>query len=94
VSLSRYAKKRDNAEAVIVEAIRKAGWRVWLLDKPCDLVCWKDGSFRCLEVKTIRGKKGQVYADARQARQAEFLELTGVTIVKTPEEALRVLDDG
>jgi hypothetical protein len=94
MSLARFAKKRDSAEPPIVVALENAGWLVEKLDRPCDLLCWKDGKgFRALEVKTGRGKKLTVVRDKRQKAQIDFLLLTKTPIVRTPEEALRALGE-
>lgn len=94
MSLSRYAKKRDLCEPEIVEALEAAGWLVWQLDRPCDLLCFKRSrGFHTLECKTGRGKRLTVTVDKRQKEQAEFLLVTATPIVRTPEEALRALGE-
>jgi hypothetical protein len=94
MSLARFAKKRDAVEPFIVNALEEAGWLVWRLDRPCDLLCFKAAKgFRPLEVKTGRGKSLRVIKDKRQKEQTDFLILTGTPIVRTPEEALRALGE-
>lgn len=88
MSLNRFAKRRDLAEPPIIEALEKAGWLVEQLDRPCDLLCWRAGIVKLLEVKTGRGKNLRVVKDKRQKAQMDFLILTGTRIVRTPEEAL------
>lgn len=91
----RWAAKRDEAEAPIIEALVKAGFRVYPLDFPCDLAVrkdgWSPGRFQLLEVKTGRGKSLAIAKDKRQREQIEFLQLTRTPIVRTPEEALRAI---
>lgn len=95
MSLARYAKRRDISEPAIIEALTQAGWHVWQLDRPCDLLCWKPvlglGTFKTLEVKTGRGKKLVVACDKRQIAQQTFIQTTGTPIVRTPLEALRAV---
>jgi hypothetical protein len=94
MSLARYAKKRDACEPAILEALEATGWYVWQLDRPCDLLCYKAAlGFRTLECKTGRGKKLTVIRDKRQKEQTDFLIQTKTPIVRTPEEALRVLGE-
>lgn len=94
MSLARYAKKRDAAEPAIVDALEARNWLVEKLDRPCDLLVWKDGrGFHTLEVKTGRGKNLRVIRDKRQKAQTDFLILTGTPIVRTPEEALRAVGE-
>lgn len=95
MSIHRYATRRDSAEPAIIEALEKAGWHVWQLDRPCDLLLWKPelgpGVFRMLEVKTGRGKLLTIANDKRQQAQHNFITSTGTPIVRTPLEALRVM---
>lgn len=95
MSLNRYAKRRDAAEPAIIEALGLAGWHVWQIDDPCDLLCWKPalgpGNFKTLEVKTGRGMKLTVSKDKRQTEQHNFISTTGTPIVRTPVEALKAL---
>lgn len=92
MSLARFAKRRDLAEPPIIRALEDAGWLVWQLDRPCDLLCYQaEKGFRTLEVKTGRGKSLRVIMDKRQKAQTDFLLLTKTPIVRTPEEALRAV---
>jgi hypothetical protein len=50
MSLNRYAKRRDENEKEIVDALRACGVWVTLLDKPTDLLCWRK-EFFLIEVK-------------------------------------------
>ena len=94
MTLNRYAKKRDIAEPPIVDALEAVGWLVEKLDRPCDLLVWKEGrGFHTLEVKTGRGKYLRVIKDKRQKAQTDFLILTKTPIVRTPEEALKALGE-
>lgn len=97
MSLNRYATRRDSAEGPIIQALERCGYDVWPLDYPCDLAVrkswWGPGLFKLLEVKTGRGKRLTVAKDKRQEAQRTFIEVTKVPIVRTPEEALRVLGE-
>jgi hypothetical protein len=91
VSLSRYAKKRDVSEPVIVEALRSVGARVWHLDRPFDLLVGIRGRFVVLECKTGKRK-------ASDAQQAELYACRAgglpVYVVRTPEDAIQAVTDG
>ena len=93
MSLNRYAKKTDTSQPLIIEALRRAGWYVWIIGWPCDLLCWKsDKGFRCLEAKTLYGKKNpKAVIDKRQQGQIAFLETTCTPRVGTPEEAIEAV---
>lgn len=91
MSLHRYAKRRDGAEAAIVEALERAGATVWRLDLPCDLLVQFRGLWMTMEVKTPQGKRATTKQDRRQGAQRDFLVLTRTPIVKTPQEALQAL---
>ena len=88
MSLSRYAKKRDTSEPAIVDALRKAGAKVWKLDRPFDLLVGRAGRFIVLEVKTGKRKP-------TDDQQAELLTCQSgglpVYLVRTVEEALTAI---
>lgn len=90
-----YARRTDTSQPAIVKALREAGWHVWIIGRPVDLLCWKAGKgFRCLEAKTARGKKNpKAVIDKRQKEQIEFIETTGTRRVTTAFEALLALGE-
>ena len=95
MSIKRWAAKRDLAEGPIIDALERAGFEVWPLDEPCDLICrkpsWPPGQFQAIEVKTGRGKSLAIKPDKRQERQIAFLQGTRTPICRTPMEALRAV---
>ena len=58
MSLNRYAKRRDENEPDIIARIRSHGVSVYLLDKPCDVLCGFNGLDRIAEIKMPRNKRG------------------------------------
>jgi hypothetical protein len=90
VTFNRYAKKPDESQESIVKALRDAGWHVWIIGRPVDLLCWKAGKgFCCLECKTARGKKApKPVVDKRQKEQIDFIQTTGTWRVTCAQEAL------
>ena len=88
MSLSRYAKKRDVSEPVIVQALRAAGARVWQLDRPFDLLVGIRGRFVVLECKTGTRKATDQQQAELHACQAGGLP---VYIVRTAEDALQAI---
>lgn len=92
MSLNRYATNSDKTQGEIVKALRKAGWQVWVIKRPVDLLCWRLGvGFRLLECKSPANKRGDPKIDKRQVEQNDFIELTGVPRVTSPEQALAAL---
>lgn len=90
MSRPNYARKRDDSEKDIVEALEKAGFRVWR-ELPVDLLVYRpDIGIRLLENKTPT-KTGKRRKRKDQKAQEEFIRLTGTPVVLTPEAALRVL---
>lgn len=98
MGLNRYAKQRDATEEPIVEALEAAGFQVFKLDKPCDLLVRRPsdppGRFQALEVKTARKKSGyhvnKSHKGLRELQEA-FLAETRTPVVTTPIEALRAV---
>lgn len=90
MTFNRYARRPDESQAAIVKALRDAGWHVWIIGRPVDLLCWKEGrGFRCLEAKTPRGKKNpKAVIDKRQKEQIDFINTTGTWRVTSAQEAL------
>jgi hypothetical protein len=90
VTFNRFAKRPDQSQSAIVQALRDAGWLVWIIGRPVDLLCWKPGrGFRCLEAKTPYGKKNpKAVIDKRQKEQIEFINTTGTPRVTCAAEAL------
>lgn len=94
----RYAVKArvDASQAVIVEGLRRAGVQVWIIGRPCDLLCryWSIGSYawlwQTLECKTPT-KSGKRRSRRDQEAQARFLGETQTPVVFTLEDALIAL---
>jgi hypothetical protein len=95
MSLNRYAKQRDLSEPDIIEALEEAGFDVYPLDYPVDLLVrkddWAPGIFKMLEVKTIHEGRRKELTDKRQESQRNFIASTGTPIVRTPLEALKAV---
>jgi len=86
MSLNRYAKRRDSNEADIVHALRAIpGVRVYLLDRPCDLLVGYRAHNILLEVKPT-GRENR----ADQKDQAEWRkDWTGqIQVVTTIDQAI------
>jgi len=83
----RYAARKDENEAAIVQALRDAGAYVWIIGLPVDLlVGYKDRTL-LMEVKTTSKKR-------LTGLQADFFEKwMGGTLcrVDSPEAALRMI---
>lgn len=84
MSLRRYAKRADSTQGAIVEALRKAGIKVWIISKPCDLLTYYPAYKRWvpLECKPPKRKRND------QPEQDDFLESYGVARVRSPQEAI------
>ena len=87
MTLNRYAKRRDANEAEIVSVLRDAGFQVWILDKPLDLLVAHKGEFRFLEVKK---DKNSPFTDSEAAFFEDTIGYPRYR-VETPEDALRSL---
>lgn len=83
---SRFFRARaDGTQKSIVDALRAAGWQVFIIGYPCDLLCFKAGVWRTLECKPEKRKRKD------QPKQDEFLMQTGTPRVRTPEDALKAI---
>lgn len=96
MSHRRWAAKIDKAQPIIVEALRKAGYRVELIRKPVDLVVrhptWPANIWMMAEAKTPRSKKStQPRKRKDQEEQDQFCKDFAVPRWTTPEQALKEL---
>lgn len=91
--MPKYAARADTTQQLIMEAIRAAGWEVYLIRKPVDLLCVKGPISRLLECKTATGKRKPTAKWRKdQQEQNEFCQRTATPRVTTPEEALAALN--
>lgn len=90
MSYNRYARRKDTSHDEIVSALRGAGWSVYEIGRPVDVLCWKAAKgFRCLEIKTARGKRDpKAVIDKRRIEQNDFISKTGTPRVTSAQEAL------
>ena len=90
MSLNRYAKRRDANEADIVHALRAIpGVRVYLLDRPCDLLVGIKKPGGCYNILLEVKPPGREHR-ADQKDQAEWrADWTGqIQVVTTIDEAI------
>ena len=82
---SRRLARIDPNQAGIVEALRRAGARVWPIQWPFDLLVVFRGAVHVLEVKTVDGE-----LDAGQKEMARQMAEAGYwpIVVRSVEEAL------
>jgi hypothetical protein len=87
--MPKYAARADSTQQPIIEALRKAGWEVYLIRKPVDLLCVQGSVSRLIECKTASGKRNPTAKWRKdQEDQNEFCRRTNTPRVTTPEEAL------
>jgi len=93
LSIKRWAARTDETQPEIVKEIRKAGWKVWIIGLPVDLLCWHPTAdvWQPLECKTPNAK-GKAKLDKRQIEQNEFCDTTFTPRVTTPEQAIEFLN--
>ncbi len=91
--MPRFARRTDTTQTAIVTALRAAGWLVYVIEEPCDLLVYNPATdvWRTLEAKTPRNKRGDPRIDKRQVKQNEFLAATNTPRVTSPEAALKAI---
>jgi hypothetical protein len=90
VSLARYAKRRDEAEAAIIAALERAGCSVLQCDHP-DLIVGRGNQNYLLEVK----RPGYTTADLTPAQKLMLATWNGqYAIVTSPTEAAEAVGLG
>lgn len=86
----RRAAKRDRNEQEIVNALEAVGWQVFR-ELPTDLLCYRAGVWKVLEVKPPANKRNEPRLDKRQTEQADFCTLTNTPYAVTPAQAIAAL---
>lgn len=86
MSLYRRAARRDQNERLIVQALEAVGAQVATMSKPCDLaVTFRDRHY-LLEVDNPASKYRK-----REKAQLDTLERMRIPMVRTADEALRLI---
>lgn len=80
-------RSTDKNQKEIVQALRKAGWRVWIIHEPVDLLVKRGKVIGVIEVKNPDG------LNRPQKSQTEFMEGGGnCGFVRTVADALYLTD--
>lgn len=91
MSINRFAKRRDQAEPGIVEALTRIGARVWRQDKPTDLLVGYHGRLIALEVKNPDARPRKDQAEQREVIESAQRDGLPFYYVTTPEDALNAV---
>lgn len=90
--MTRYARRIDENQPIIVEALRAAGAVVKVVHQPYDLQVWspcgKTMYVECKNPKTQYGRKG---LNAKQAQEAQGLPVAMVDGVEAALSAYKAL---
>jgi hypothetical protein len=90
VSLNRYAKRRDDNEAEIIDALKAIGCTVTQIDQPVDLIVGYRTYNFLIEVKD--GSKPPSRRQKTDSQKQFFKTWRGqVRVVETPEEAIELV---
>ena len=85
---ARRAAKVDDSQKAVETALRSVGAWFQSIGQPYDLLVWFRGSWHVLEVKDgVKVQSKQHLTDGQLKTLAE-LRLSGVKLVRTPDEAL------
>lgn len=97
----RYARKVDSTQTDIVDGLRAAGIKVWIIEEPCDLLCryWSNERrgfvWQPLECKPLVGKRNpKARRRTDQPEQTRFLGENDVPVVASVHAALCALGFG
>lgn len=77
--------RADATQPDIVEALRKAGVDVWIIGRPCDLLCQRAGQYFLLDCDGVTKNR------KRDPDQLKNFEKWRVKVVKNKGEALRAV---
>ena len=90
----RRIHRSDTTRKFIVETLRKFGYFVWDIGRPCDLLIYRprDKRWFTMECKSPRNKKGEPKLDKRQVEQGDFCSLTETPYITSAQQALDYLN--
>jgi len=92
--MTRFAKRVDENQAIIVQALRDAGALVEVIHEPVDLKVWADSTkqkFMFVEVKNLKTAYGRKGLNEKQMADMAGHPYVMVTDVQGALGALRVL---
>lgn len=88
MSMPKYAQRRDANEPQILKALKELpGLQAWKLARPCDWLIRYRKTLYLLEIDNPESKYRQ-----RDPKQLEFLREWEVPLVRTLDDALKVLN--
>lgn len=86
MSIHRRAARRDNNERPIIEALEAVGAAVEQMSKPCDLAVTFRARHYLIEVDNPESKHRK-----REKAQLDTFERMQIPLVRTADEALRII---
>lgn len=86
MSIHRRAARRDENERQIIDALERVGAKVEQMSRPCDLAVTFRQHHYLIEVDNPESKYRK-----REQKQLETLERMRIPMVRTADEALRVI---
>lgn len=92
--MTRFAKRVDENQAIIVQALRDAGALVEVIHEPVDLRVWADSTkqkFMFVEVKNLKTAYGRKGLNEKQMADMAGHPYVMVTDVQGAKGALKVL---
>ena len=92
--MTRFAKRVDENQAIIVQALRDAGALVEVIHEPVDLKVWADSTkqkFMFVEVKNLKTAYGRKGLNEKQIADMAGHPYVMVTDVQGAKGALKVL---
>lgn len=92
--MTRFAKRVDENQAIIVQALRDAGALVEVIHEPVDLRVWADSTkqkFMFVEVKNLKTAYGRKGLNEKQIADMAGHPYVMVTDVQGAKGALKVL---
>ena len=93
--MTRYAKRVDANQQIIVEALRAAGATVKVIHQPFDLQVWAVSGKSCfMEVKNPKTQYGKRGMNAKQSEEAQGMPVAMVDSVEAALRAYVVLCNG
>ena len=92
MSLARYAKRRDANERELIAIFQAAGFLVWQIDRPAELLLYRAGRWAVVEIKDGTRIPSERKLTASQRADHALLPAGSIPIIESVDDALALVE--
>ena len=91
MSLARFAKRRDANERELIAIFQAAGFLVWQIDRPADLLLYRAGRWAVIETKDGAKVPSRRQLTPSQRADHALLPAGAIPIIESVDDALALV---